>query len=283
MLKGKKSITPGQRHLLLIDKGTLLSKKKQKIKKFTKGKSNKGGRNNLGRVTVRHQGGGHKRLLRQINFKFNYSTGFLKTIEYDPNRSGFIGLFEDHKTKENHYILVTNGVSVFSKIEVASKNSKEVPVKDGNVVFLKQLPIGVFLNNLELIPGKGAQLIRSAGSSAQLMQQYKDYSLVKLPSGEKRLFSNNCKCVVGRMSNLHHQDQNLGKAGRARWLNKRPVVRGVAMNPIDHPHGGGEGKTAGGRPSVTPWGKLTKGQGTRKKRRKNRFIVERRKKVKNEN
>lgn len=275
MLLKKKSITPGQRHLVLIDK-SFLAKNAQLLKKYTKGLTKKGGRNNRGRITVRHQGGGHKRIYRQLDFKYQFKDKKLISIEYDPNRSSFIGRARILENNEDCYILLPHEVKINDIFYNATDIDEELPIHTGNSLFLKNLPIGIMLHNLEISPGKGGQFIRSAGTFGQILQKQKNYVLIQLPSGEKRLFSNNCKCTIGRVSNIMHQHQKLGKAGRNRWLNKRPSVRGVAMNPIDHPHGGGEGKTSGGRPSSTPWGKITKGQPTRKKSKKNFLIVEKR-------
>ncbi|MDD5595909.1 MAG: 50S ribosomal protein L2 [Candidatus Omnitrophica bacterium] len=237
-----------------------------------------GGRNNHGRVTTRHIGGGHKRMLRIIDFKRNIMDIPAKVIaiEYDPNRSSRIALLE-YPNKIKKYIVAPLDIKVGD--EIISTNNKEAEVKVGNCLLLRNIPSGTLIHNLELVPGKGGQIIRSAGTSAQIMSKEGDFAHVKLPSGEVRLVSLNCHATVGQVSNVEHEACVLGKAGRTRWLGVKPTVRGSAMNPIDHGHGGGEGKAGQGNPHpVTPWGKPTKGYRTRnRKKYSNKFIIKRRK------
>jgi len=220
-----------------------------------------GGRNNQGRMTMRFIGGGHKRRYRIIDFKRNNFgvVGEVKTVEYDPNRSAFISLVE-YADGEKRYIIAPNGIKVGQKVEQGPGVSPEV----GNALLLSEIPLGTLIHNIEMSPGQGAKICRSAGSYAQLMAREGKYVAIKLPSGESRLILSACLATIGSVSNSEHSQEVKGKAGRSRWLHKKPSVRGVAMNPIDHPHGGGQGKTSGGRPYCTPWGKLTKGQPTKK-------------------
>lgn len=233
-----------------------------------------GGRNNLGRVTSRFRGGGHKRRYRIIDFKRNESTvAEVLSIEYDPNRTARIALIKYEDGTKN-YIIAPDGMKVGEKIE----SNNEADLKSGNTLTLSAIPVGTFIHNIELKPGKGAQIARSAGTSAQIVAKDDKYSQVKLPSGEVRMINNNCKATIGVVSNIDHENISLGKAGRSRWLGRRPHVRGVAMNPVDHPMGGGEGKTSGGGHPVSPWGLPAKGYKTRKKKNiSNKFIVKKRK------
>ena len=234
-----------------------------------------GGRNNKGEITSWWRGGGHKRNYRVIDFKrdkFNIP-GKITTVEYDPNRSARIALVT-YADGEKRYILHPIGVTVGTTI-VSGQN---VDILPGNCLPLKNIPLGTMLHNVELKPGKGGQIARSAGSSVQLVAKEGDYASVKMPSGEIRHIAMVCYATVGQVGNLDHENVSIGKAGRSRWLGKRPHVRGVAMNPVDHPLGGGEGKTSGGRHPVTPWGQPTKGYKTRRNKRSDRFIVTRRKK-----
>lgn len=237
----------------------------------------KAGRNNQGKLTVRHQGGGHKRQYRIIDFKRNKDgiPGRVATIEYDPNRSANIALII-YADGEKKYILAPNGLKVGDKIE----SGPNADIKIGNALPLENIPVGTIIHNIEMKPGKGAQLIRAAGSEAQLLGKEGDYAIIRLKSGEVRMIRKNCRATVGQVGNLDHENVTIGKAGRSRWLGKRPTVRGVVMNPNDHPHGGGEGKSPIGRKSpVTPWGKPTLGYKTRKKNSlSDKFIVRRRKK-----
>jgi large subunit ribosomal protein L2 len=234
-----------------------------------------GGRNNQGRITSRRRGGGHKRYYRIIDFKRDKDGVQAKvaTIEYDPNRSARIALLH-YVDGEKRYILAPDGLQVGSTI-VSGSN---VDIAVGNALPLRNIPPGTPIHNVELKKGKGAQMVRSAGSSAVIMAKEKNYAQVRLPSGEVRLVHLDCKATVGVVGNTDHKNITIGKAGRSRWLGRRPKVRGVAMNPIDHPHGGGEGRTSGGRHPVTPWGVPTKGYKTRKKRKpSDKYIVRRRK------
>lgn len=235
------------------------------------------GRNAQGRITVRHQGGGHKRKYRIIDFKRNKDgiPAKVATIEYDPNRSANIALLH-YADGEKRYILAPVGIGVGAQI----LSGEGADIKPGNAMPLKFVPVGTLIHNIELKVGKGGQLVRSAGAAAQLMAKEGKYAHVRLPSGEVRLISQECKATIGQVGNLEHENITVGKAGRSRWLGKRPVVRGVVMNPVDHPHGGGEGKAPIGRKSpVTPWGKPTLGYKTRKKTNKSdQYIVKRRNK-----
>jgi large subunit ribosomal protein L2 len=238
-------------------------------------KAGKAGRNNDGRVTVRHKGGSHKKFYRIIDFKRNKEgiPATVKSIEYDPNRNARIALVV-YLDGEKRYIIAPDGLKVGDIVECGSN----VDIKIGNALMLKDLPVGVIIHNLELKPGKGGQLSRSAGNYAQLLSKEGEYCHVRLPSGEIRLINSRCKATVGQVSNLDHENVSLGKAGRKRHLGVRPTVRGVAMNPIDHPLGGGEGRTSGGRHPCTPWGKPTKGYKTRKRKKdSNKYIVSRQK------
>ena len=233
----------------------------------------KGGRNSTGRVTMRHRGGGHRRRLRIIDFKrdkYDMPANVL-TIEYDPNRSARIALVE-YQDGEKRYIICPAGLEVGASII----SGDATDIKVGNSTTLRRIPPSTQIHNIELAKGKGGQIVRSAGSSAQIMAKEDKYAHIKLPSGEIRLIDINCYATIGQISNIEHEGISLGKAGRSRWLGRRPKVRGVAMNPIDHPHGGGEGKSSGGRHPCTPWGKPTKGYKTRKKKkRSNKFILKR--------
>lgn len=237
-----------------------------------------GGRNSYGRITVRHIGGGHKRMLRIVDFKRDLIDVPAKviSIEYDPNRSSRIALVE-YPTKEKRYILAPSDLKVGDQI--ISSNQKDTEIKSGNCMLLRYLPQGTLIHNVELVKGKGGQIVRSAGSYAQIMAKEGDYAHLKLPSGEVRLVSLDCRATIGQLSNIEHEAISIGKAGRSRWLGIRPTVRGLAMNPVDHPHGGGEGKSGQGNPHpVTPWGKPTKGYKTRnRKKYSNKFILKRRK------
>ncbi len=238
-----------------------------------------GGRNAYGRITVRHRGGGHKRFYRVIDFKRDILdvTAKVTAIEYDPNRSSRIALVEyQNPAKEKRYIIAPVGMKVGD--EIVSSDQKDVEAKVGNCFVLRYIPAGTMIHNLELVKGKGGQIVRSAGSSAQIMAKEQEYAHIKLPSGEVRLVSLDCHATIGQVSNIEHGAISIGKAGRTRWLGIRPTVRGSAMNPIDHGHGGGEGKAGQGNPHpVTPWGKPTKGYRTRNRNKySNKFIIKRR-------
>jgi large subunit ribosomal protein L2 len=231
------------------------------------------GRNNDGHITVRHRGGGHKRRYRLIDFKRDKFgvPARVATIEYDPNRSAFIALLH-YADGEKRYILAPHGLKVGQTVV----SGPEADILVGNALPLRNIPVGTTIHNIELRPGKGGQLVRSAGSAAQLLAKEGDYAHVRLPSGEIRLIHLNCMATIGQVSNLDHENVSLGKAGRKRWLGIRPTTRGIAMNPIDHPHGGGEGRSKGNHPQ-TPWGQPTLGYKTRRNRRTDRFILQRRK------
>jgi len=267
-LKSFKPVTPGQRGLILVDRSGL--HKGKPVKALTEGLTRKGGRNNTGRVTVRWIGGGHKRAYRLIDFKRRKwdVEATVERLEYDPNRSAFIALVR-YEDGELSYILAPQRLSVGDKIVAGEK----VDVKPGNAMPLANMPVGTIVHNVELKPGKGGQLARSAGTYAQLVGRDEGYAVLRLASGEQRKVHGSCMGSIGAVSNPDHQNIVIAKAGRARWLGKRPSVRGVAMNPVDHPHGGGEGRTSGGRHPVTPWGKPTKGKKTRRNKATNKFIV----------
>ena len=252
--------------------------KKYPERKLTAPLKKTGGRNNLGRITSRRRGGGHKRRYRIIDFKRNKFdvSGKVVAIEYDPNRSSRIALIT-YEDKEKRYIIAPDGLKVGN--EIVSSRDNVVPFKAGNTLILKNIPEGMHIHNIELKPGKGAQMARSAGSYARIMAKEDNLVSIKLPSGEVRMVMDTCLATIGTVGNKTHENIKIGKAGRSRWLGKRPKVRGVAMNPVDHPHGGGEGRTSGGRHPVSPWGTPAKGFRTRKKNKtSNKFIVSRRKK-----
>ena len=238
-------------------------------------KQRTGGRRNAGDITLWHRGGGHKRKLRIVDFKRD-KTGIpakVISIEYDPNRSARIALLA-YADGEKRYILHPDGLKVGQKIV----SGADADILVGNALPLRNIPPGTTIHNVELRPGKGAQMVRSAGGSAQLVAKEGDYALVKLPSGETRKVAQDCMATIGQVGNLDHENVTIGKAGRTRWLGRRPVNRGVSMNPVDHPHGGGEGKTSGGRHPVTPWGQPTRGYKTRNNKRTDALIVNRRSK-----
>ena len=267
-----KPTTPGNRFSTRSDFEHITTN--QPEKKLTSALRKSGGRNNNGRITVRHRGGGHRRRYRIIDFKRDKFDILAKvaTIEYDPNRSANISLLH-YADGEKRYILAPLGLKVGDQI--VSSSSAELKI--GNALCLKNIPAGLIVHNVEMYPGKGAQLVRSAGTGAQVMAHDEGYTSLKLPSGEVRLINSNCYAVVGEVGNKSHEQVVSGKAGRTRWLGRRPKVRGVAMNPVDHPMGGGEGKSSGGRHPCTPWGKPTKGYKTRKKNKKsNTLIIKRR-------
>ncbi|PYV28694.1 MAG: 50S ribosomal protein L2 [Acidobacteria bacterium] len=233
------------------------------------------GRNNLGQLTIWHRGGGHKRHYRTIDFK-REKIGIparVATVEYDPNRSAFISLLH-YADGEKRYILYPLGLKVGDKVV----SGPDADIVVGNALALKNIPVGTMVHNIEMRPGKGGQLVRSAGGSAQLLSKEGEYAQLRLPSGEVRMVHTDCMASIGQVGNLDHENLTIGKAGRKRWMGIRPTVRGVAMNPVDHPLGGGEGKTSGGRHPVTPWGKPTRGFKTRNNKQTDRFIVKRREK-----
>lgn len=267
-LKQYKPTSPGQRGLVLVDRSGL--HKGRPVKKLTEGLTKNGGRNNHGRITSRRQGGGHKRLYRLIDFKRRkYDVeGTVSRIEYDPNRTAFIALI-DYADGEQGYILAPQRLAAGDKV-IAGESAD---IKPGNAMPISSIPIGTIIHNVELKAGKGGQIARSAGAYAQLVGRDVGYALLRLMSGETRRVRAECMATIGAVSNPDHGNIKLGKAGRNRWLGKRPSVRGVAMNPVDHPHGGGEGRTSGGRHPVTPWGKSTKGKKTRSNKATDKFIV----------
>ena len=236
-------------------------------------KSKKGGRNNTGRITTRHKGGGHKQHYRIVDFKRNKDSipGEVERIEYDPNRSANIALIK-YADGERRYIIAPKGVEKGAAIQ----SGQDAPIKPGNCLPLRNIPVGTVVHCVELKPGKGAQMVRSAGGSAQLLAREGAYVTLRLRSGEMRKVLSECRATIGEVGNSEHSLRSLGKAGATRWKGVRPSVRGVAMNPVDHPHGGGEGRTSGGRHPVTPWGMPTKGYKTRKNKRTDKFIVRRR-------
>ncbi len=275
-LKTFKPATPSLRELVIVDRSELW--KGKPVKKLTEGLSKKGGRNNTGRITVWHRGGGHKRSYRIIDFKRTSKFGVQGTVErleYDPNRTAFIALIK-YEDGDLAYILAPQRIKVGDKVIADSK----VDVKPGNAAPLKNIPIGTIIHNVELKVGKGGQIARSAGNYAQLVGRDGDYAQVRLSSGEIRRVRQECMASMGAVSNADHQNINLGKAGRSRWLGRKGTVRGVAMNPVDHPHGGGEGRTSGGRHPVTPWGKPTKGARTRRNKKSDHLIIRSRHKAK---
>ncbi len=244
-------------------------------KPLTRGKMQTGGRRNAGDVTSWWRGGGHKRKLRAVDFKRDKQgiPATVVSVEYDPNRSARLALLS-YADGDKRYILHPNGLEVGRKV----LSGPEADILVGNALPLRNIPAGTTVHNIELRPGKGAQMVRSAGGSAQLVAKEGDYALVKLPSGETRRVLVDCMATIGQVGNIEHENVSIGKAGRKRWMGKRPHNRGVAMNPVDHPHGGGEGKTSGGRHPVTPWGQPTRGYKTRNNKRTDKFIVARRQK-----
>ncbi|MGV0879682.1 50S ribosomal protein L2 [Martelella sp. FLE1502] len=268
-LKTFNPTTPSQRQLVIVERSELY--KGKPVKALTQGLSSKGGRNNYGRVTARFQGGGHKRTYRMIDFKrrkFGVE-GTVERLEYDPNRSAFIALI-NYADGELAYILAPQRLSVGDKVQAAES---AIDVKPGNAMPLQNIPVGSIVHNVEMKPGKGGQIARSAGTYVQLVGRDQGMAILRLNSGEQRLVPGSCLATIGAVSNPDHSNTNDGKAGRSRWRGKRPHVRGVVMNPIDHPHGGGEGRTSGGRHPVSPWGKPTKGKRTRKNKSTDKFIM----------
>ena len=240
------------------------------VKTLTEGLTGKGGRNNQGRVTARRRGGGHKRTYRKVDFKrrkFDVPAT-VERLEYDPNRTAFIALIK-YEDGEQAYILAPQRIAEGDRVV----SGEHVDVKPGNAMPLANMPVGTIIHNVEMKPGKGGQIARSAGTYAQLVGRDQSYALLRLKSGEQRMVRAECMATVGAVSNPDHGNIKLGKAGRNRWLGKRPSVRGVAMNPVDHPHGGGEGRSSGGRHPVTPWGKPTKGKRTRSNKSTDKYIL----------
>ena len=272
-LKTFKPYTKSTRGTVVVDKSELW--KGSSYKPLTKGQSSSGGRNNRGRITSRHMGGGQKHKYRVIDFlrkKKNLSAE-VERIEYDPNRTAYIALIK-YEDSEKNYIICPQNLKVGDKIQAG----KDVEIKVGNCLELKDIPSGTSIHNVELLPGNGGKLARSAGSSVTLSGYDGEYAIIKLASGETRKVRSNCVGTIGVVSNPDQKNIKVGKAGRNRWRGKRPQTRGVAMNPVDHPHGGGEGKTSGGRSPVSPWGQSAKGLKTRRPQRSDKLIISRRKK-----
>jgi len=267
-LKTYNPTTPGLRQLALVDRSELY--KGKPLKALTVGKSEKGGRNNLGRITVRFRGGGHKQTYRIIDFKRRKLDvpGTVERLEYDPNRTSFIALLR-YPDGEQAYIIAPQRLAVGETVIAGV----QVDVKPGNAMPLASIPVGTIVHNIETKIGKGGALARSAGAYAQIVGRDQGYVSLRLGSGEQRLVHGQCFATVGAVSNPDHMNASLGKAGRNRWLGQRPHNRGVTMNPVDHPHGGGEGRTSGGRHPVSPWGKPTKGKKTRSNKATDKFIV----------
>ena len=267
-LKTYRPMTPSQRQLVLVDRSEL--HKGAPVKALTKGLSKKGGRNNQGRISMRHRGGGHKRRYRQIDFKRRKldMPATVERLEYDPNRSAFIALIR-YSDGELAYILAPQRLQAGDEVVAAER----ADIKPGNAMPMRNMPVGTIIHNIEMRPGKGAQIARAAGNYAQLIGKDAGYALLRLSSGEQRMVRAECMATVGAVSNPDNQNTNMGKAGRNRWLGRRPHVRGVAMNPVDHPHGGGEGRSSGGRHPVSPWGVPTKGKRTRHNKRSDKLIL----------
>ena len=270
-LKNFRPTTPGQRGLVLIDRSALWKGKPERS--LTEGLHGSGGRNNAGRITARRRGGGHKRRYRLVDFKrrkFDVPAT-VERLEYDPNRTAFIALVR-YEDGELSYILAPQRLNVGDSVVAGTA----VDIKPGNALPMQNIPVGTIIHNVEMKRGRGGQIARSAGTYAQLIGKDQGYAQLRLSSGELRVVRAECLATIGAVSNPDQQNIKIGKAGRTRWLGKRPEVRGVAMNPVDHPHGGGEGKTSGGRHPVTPWGKPTKGKRTRNNKKTDRLIMRRR-------
>ena len=272
-LKTFKPYTKSTRGTVIVDKSALW--KGSPYKPLTRGQKSTGGRNNYGRITSRHKGGGAKHKYRVIDFyrKKKNMPASIERIEYDPNRTSYIALIK-YEDNERSYIICPQGLKVGDKV-ISGEN---VEIKIGNSLKLKDIPPGTIIHNVELIPSNGGKLARSAGSSVTLSGLDEEYAILKLSSGETRKVSSNCSATIGSVSNPDQKNIKIGKAGRNRWKGKRPQSRGVAMNPVDHPHGGGEGKTSGGRRPVSPWGQSAKGLKTRRPKRSDKYIINRRKK-----
>lgn len=270
-LKTFNPTSPGRRQLVLVDKSEL--HKGRPVKALTEGLTKKGGRNNKGRITARRRGGGAKRLYRKVDFKRNNwdVSATVERLEYDPNRTAFIALIR-YDDGAQSYIIAPQRLQVGDKVVT----SKTADIKPGNVLPLKNIPVGTIIHNIEMKPEKGGQMVRAAGAYAQLVGRDGGYAQIKLTSGELRMVLDRCLATVGAVSNPDNMNQVISKAGRNRHKGKRPSVRGVVMNPFDHPHGGGEGKSSGGRHPVTPWGKKTRGPKTRKNKSTDRLIIRRR-------
>lgn len=272
-LKHYNPTTPSQRQLVTVDRSGLW--KGKPVKKLTRGLSSSGGRNNTGRITMWHRGGGHKRRYRIVDFKrrkFDVGAS-VERLEYDPNRTAFIALIT-YDDGEQSYILAPQRLGPGDRVI----SGERADIRPGNAMPLRSIPVGTIIHNVELKAGKGGQMARAAGTYVQLVGRDAGYALLRLTSGEVRMVRAECMATIGAVSNPDQQNIKLGKAGRKRWLGRRPVVRGVVMNPVDHPHGGGEGRTSGGRHPVTPWGVPTKGKRTRSNKKTDRLIVRRRRK-----
>ncbi|MDE1901999.1 MAG: 50S ribosomal protein L2 [Alphaproteobacteria bacterium] len=268
-LKHYSPVTPGLRQLIQVDRSEL--HKGKPVKSLTEGLKKTGGRNNTGRITTRHIGGGHARRYRLIDFKRRkYMEATVERLEYDPNRTAFIALVT-YKDGVQAYIIAPQRLQKGDVVVAGEKTD----VKPGNAMLLKNIPVGTIVHNVEMKPGKGGQIARSAGSYVQIVGRDSGVVQIKMSSGEVRIVPQDCMATVGAVSNADHMNTQIGKAGRNRWKGVRPSVRGVVMNPVDHPHGGGEGKSSGGRHPVTPWGKGTKGTKTRNNKRTDRMIVRR--------
>ncbi len=268
-LKTFKPVTPGLRQLVIVDRSELY--KGKPVKSLTEGKRASGGRNNMGRITVRFRGGGHKQAYRYVDFRRRGRMGdpaTVERIEYDPNRTAFIALVT-YGDGEQSYILAPQRLTVGDQVTAG----EQVDIKPGNAMPIGNMPVGTIVHNVELKIGKGGAVARSAGNYAQIVGRDQGWVTLRLNSGEQRLVHGQCFATVGAVSNPDHMNISLGKAGRNRWLGRKPHNRGVTMNPIDHPHGGGEGRTSGGRHPVTPWGKPTKGKKTRANKRTDGMIV----------
>jgi len=272
-LKKFKPTSEGRRQLVQVDRKELW--KGAPEKKLTEGLKKTGGRNNTGRITTRHIGGGHKRRYRLIDWKRRRfdMVATVERLEYDPNRTAYIALLK-YADGERRYVIAPKGVAAGDEV----LSGESAPIKPGNALPLRNIPVGSTIHCIEMKPGKGAQIARSAGASVQLVAREGQYATVRLRSGEMRKILAECRATLGEVSNSEHSLRKLGKAGAARWRGVRPTVRGVAMNPVDHPHGGGEGRTSGGRHPVTPWGVPTKGYKTRKNKRTDKLIVRDRRK-----
>jgi large subunit ribosomal protein L2 len=270
-LKQFRPTSPGRRELVIVDRGELY--KGKPVKRLTEGLTKSGGRNNAGRVTAFRHGGGHKRTYRIIDFKRRKwdVEATVERLEYDPNRTAFIALL-NYSDGEQAYIVAPQRLKAGDKVIAGEK----VDVKPGNAMLLKSIPVGTIIHNIELKPLKGAQMARSAGTYAQVVGRDTGYAQLRMASGEVRMVQDVCMATIGAVSNPDNMNEVWGKAGRSIWLGRKPTVRGVAMNPVDHPHGGGEGKTSGGRHPVTPWGKKTRGPKTRKTKPSDRLIIRRR-------
>jgi large subunit ribosomal protein L2 len=268
-LKTYNPTSPGRRQLVTTDRSELW--KGEPVKGLTVGLRSKGGRNNAGRITAYHRGGGHKRTYRMVDFKrvkFD-AVGTVERLEYDPNRTAWIALIT-YEDGEQAYIVAPQRLTAGDKV-ISSLNT--VDVKPGNTMPLERMPVGTIVHNVEMKPRKGGQIARSAGAYAQYVGRDQGWAILRLNSGEQRKVHGTCLATVGAVSNQDHGNTSIGKAGRSRWLGRKPVNRGVTMNPVDHPHGGGEGRTSGGRHPVSPWGKPTKGKKTRSNKATDKFIV----------